>query len=61
MLMMHNAHHWNVKSRPAIRNNHNITPFLASSQAMAADRNFQLCEGRLRNAAACVKKYYHNL
>ncbi|MBU1966305.1 MAG: hypothetical protein KKD24_10970, partial [Proteobacteria bacterium] len=61
MLMMHNVHHWNMKSRPAIHDNHNITPFLASSQASATDGNFPLCEGSLRDVAACVKKYCHNL
>jgi hypothetical protein len=60
MLMMHNVHHWNMKSRPAIHDNHNITSFLVSSQASTIDRNFPLCDGRLRDAAACVKKYYRN-
>jgi hypothetical protein len=28
MLMMHTMHHANMKSRPAIQNNHRITSFL---------------------------------
>jgi len=61
MLMMHNVHQWNMKSRPAIHDNHNITPFLASSQASATDGNFPLCERSLRDVAACVKKYCHKI
>ena len=52
MLMMHTVHHWNMRSRPAIQNNHNIT-----SLRILSARNTGTQETYRRSGRECQGNY----
>jgi hypothetical protein len=56
MLMMHTMHHANIKSRPAIQNNHRITSFIGMTSGSGTDTNVRLRGVRIREAISYVKE-----